>query len=97
MAGKPGGLARWLTAFENNKFAVAAYAGDEDIPAGIPETMTWELENKTDLAITIILLAEAEDPGADAQFQQQVALERRATSTPPPPAHGGLANRGQRG
>ena len=66
---------RWITAFENNDFAVAAFVGAENVPAGIPQVITWEFKNKTDHPIAVTLLAEGEDTGVDCARQEHFLLE----------------------
>ena len=73
--------AQGITAFENNAFMAAAYVGDEEVPAGIPQRMTWEFRNKGARPLDVTLLAEGEVSGMGLERREHFALEADKTVT----------------
>ena len=73
--------ARSITELETDDFRVAAWIEGEEVPAGVPRTVTWELENKTGKPVPASLLAEGEDADVRCHMQENVLLEGSATFT----------------
>lgn len=66
-----------VTAFENNDYSVACLLDGQDVIAGLPAAVRWEVVNKTGQPLSVSLAA-AGMPGVNVRRQETVQVAGRA-------------------